>query len=155
MTLVANGEEAYKILIGDDTFIDQKGVWLPCKSGPSFTNPTPILMHYDSESGVTSLLGQAYLKTPSTYSLDEDIFVLPNGYHFTGIDQAFPFGWGGSLTTYGAYLSLSSNTTVHAKHYLGTGSDSYLRAYQVCFGNVTPSVISNSKVWTTTTIAPD
>lgn len=154
MTLIANGEEAYKILIGGDTFIDQKGVWLPCKVGPSFTNGTPILMHYDSGTGLTSFLGQAYFLTPSTYMLDEDILTLPEGYHFTTIDQAFPFGWGGSQNEY-SYLSLSATGVMHAKFNLGTGHDSYSRNFQMCFGHVYSGDVSSTSVWKTLTVAPD
>ncbi|CAM2929698.1 hypothetical protein LEBR102806_11960 [Levilactobacillus brevis] len=159
MTLIVNGEEAYKVLIGGDTFIDQKGVWLPCTVGPSFTG-IPILMHYDASTGVTSFTGQIYTtwyqdKTPFT----SKIITLPEGFHFTEIDKKIFWGqasglseWNGN-TNYPLVLSDRTISTAPIKWPFSAAINSVIMA--LSFSLVIPGSVESSHNWSTTTVAPD
>lgn len=143
-----------KMMIAGNVLVSQDDVWLPCKVGPSFTSGIPILMHYDSSTGVTSFLGQAYFRPSSPMILDEDILTLPSGYHFTEMDPNFPFGWGGSLNNSSA-MSLSEKNAAHAKYTLGSGNQSSNPVFQMCFGYIYAAATSQTRVWHTTTVEPD
>lgn len=148
MTILVGNEKVSKILIGSDTFTDQNDVWLPCEMGPDMVG-TPVLMHYDPNSKVTSFLG-GFLYTTRDYYIPKTykIFKLPSGYHFTSIDPQFDFVTGSPNK-----LTISDDNTLMANYTVwGHSVDAVVVSFAMggLYNNG-----SVSKVWTTTTVAPD
>lgn len=163
MTLLVGGKEAYKILIGCDTFVDQKNIWLPCTVNNDFSG-TPILMHYDEKKGVTSFIGAVDITWSTSVYWNKTILTLPEGFHFIETDSTLPLGgkdnngtagmiWGNNSYYDNLTFSMSGNSVIARFNW---NVSQYNLSGRIIL--LMSSINYNStgyQCWTTTTVAPD
>ncbi|STX19366.1 hypothetical protein [Levilactobacillus brevis] len=148
MGVQIQGKDVNGVIIGDMEFVKKSDVWLPCEMGSDMVG-TPVLMHYDPSSKVTSFLG-GFLYTTRDYYIPKTykIFKLPSGYHFTSIDPQLDFVTGSPNK-----LTISDDNTLMANYTVwGHSVDAVVVSFAMGGLYSNGSV---SKVWKTTTVAPD
>lgn len=72
--------------------MNAEDVWQKCEVNSDFSG-TPILMHYDSATGVTSFIGAVditWSRNQGTWN--KTLLTLPKGYAFNQTDVSFPLG---------------------------------------------------------------
>lgn len=148
MGLQIQGKDVSGVSIGDTAFVKQSDVWLPCDVGSDMVG-TPILMHYDPDTKITSFLG-GFLYTIREYLIPKayTIFKLPAGYHFTSVDSKLNFV-NGSLNG----LIISEGNTLVA-NYTKWPHSTDSAVVSVALGGLYING-SVSHVWTTDTVEPD
>lgn len=145
MTLVTGDGKASRLIIGSDTWVNEENAWIECEVAPTNTK-TPIVMKYDSENGITRILGGANMLITNG-GWTGDLITLPLGYHFTS-DISLPL-LSSSQSNVSASLELiNGGRTVRA-----TITKSSLSAFSLVFGSVDWG--RGFRYWTTSDIEPD
>ena len=152
MTILVGSKKVKKIIVGGDVFLPATDVWLPCEVNPDFSG-TPILMHYDSATGKTMLVGQVTMPWSVDQGYWDDVLLtLPKGYHFTSSD-GFLMAFNNSSNE--SYQTLSVTGPEMKVKFRWPFSDPRSGNAQLIFGTIGSLYASSKSFSTRTNIAPD
>lgn len=167
MTLVTADGKVSRLILGSDTWVNSEDVWQPCKVSSDFSG-TPILMHYDSDTGVTTFIGAADISWSSSKGMwNKVLLTLPEGYIFTKTDETFPFGKktsnGTSNIMFGTGSSIYSDMTfnmsgneVYASfNWKLDANSAYPTGRMIIFMSNLDANVTGYHGWQTTTVVPD
>ncbi|MFC6290677.1 hypothetical protein [Levilactobacillus angrenensis] len=166
MTLTVGGDKISRLTLAGNEFVNAEDVWLPCMVNADFSG-TPILMHYDASTGVTSFIGAADITwTYSQGTWNKILLTLPDGYRFSKTDSTFPLGSKTSNATsgimygtgsyYGDLSFTMSGDSISAKFNWKMNSASVYPAGRIIiFMSDLDDNYTGYHCWTTTSVIPD
>ncbi|WP_258115655.1 hypothetical protein [Levilactobacillus yiduensis] len=82
MTIHIGANKVVKVIAGGNILLPADDVWQECKTGEGFTG-TPILMKYDSKTGITTLFGKLLRPMMAKEKWSGTFLTLPKGFHFS------------------------------------------------------------------------
>lgn len=152
MSMTIGNRKVLQTQIGENVIYNQKNEWLECTIGPKLTAQTPIIMHYDRETGVTTIVGWALIAEKwgtSDGRWAGELLTLPEGYEFTSVDKTFPVSFGNST---GKGTGVTVNGPTASGNFPWTFSDPSSGKISLGFGQLW--TYATPTFWQTTTIRP-
>lgn len=135
-----------KMMIGGNTLVSQDDAWLPCEIVQGISS-TPVIMHYDANSGKTTIMGGTFV-TLQNGKWSGTAITLPSGFHFVqGI--TLPIVMGSASNVYPPLQISESGRSIS----FTISEQPSTSSFHLLFGELDWSRGTNT--WTTTKIEPD